>query len=115
MTLYRKRPIELEAAQWFINGDHPDDDCFRPFEDTGEVPTVLREGKLVRFYRHPSIDGDQQCKHCGKIMHFHGWIETLEGGHIVCPSDWIMTGTEGEHWPVKNNVFLKTYEKVEKT
>lgn len=41
------------------------------------------------------------------------WIETLEGGHVVTPGDWIATGVNGEHWPIKPDVFAKTYEPVE--
>jgi hypothetical protein len=44
-------------------------------------------------------------------MHYHGWIETLEGGHTVCPGDWIITGIRGEYYPCKPNIFELTYEK----
>lgn len=37
------------------------------------------------------------------------WIPTLEGGHVVTPGDWIATGAEGEHWPIKPDIFAKTY------
>lgn len=39
----------------------------------------------------------------------HGYIKTLEGGHIVTPGDWIATGVDGEHWPIKPGIFAKTY------
>ncbi len=38
------------------------------------------------------------------------WISTLEGGHVVSPGDWIATGVQGEHWPIKPDVFAATYE-----
>lgn len=38
------------------------------------------------------------------------WIDTLEGGHIVTPGDWIATGVKGEHWPIKPDIFAATYE-----
>jgi hypothetical protein len=41
------------------------------------------------------------------------WVETLEGGHIVTPGDWIATGIKGEHWPIKPDVFAATYEPVD--
>jgi len=110
---YRKKPVVIEAVQWFKNGDHPEDDCFRAFEDTGETPKEKREGKIVRYFRHPNIPGDIYCEHCQCTMHVHGWIDTLEGGHNVCPSDWIITGVKGERYPCKNNIFEMTYEKVE--
>ena len=40
------------------------------------------------------------------------WCPTLEGGHVVTPGDWIATGVQGEHWPIKPNVFAATYEAV---
>jgi len=110
---FRKKPVVIEATQWFKNGDHPLDDCFRPFEDTGKIPTEAREGKIVRYYRHPRCDSLFVCNHCGKIMHVHGWIDTLEGGHNVCPGDWIITGIKGEYYPCKPDIFEATYEKVE--
>ena len=109
---FRKKPVVIEAIRWQKNGDHPQDDCFRPFEDTGKIPTTAREGAIVRYYRTPTMDGQTPCKHCGIIMHHHGWIDTLEGGHIVCPGDWIITGVKGEFYPCKPDIFDATYEAV---
>jgi hypothetical protein len=106
----RKKPVEVEATQWHENGDHPHDDC-RTFTDK-EGKSFLGEGCVVRYYRHPETDGQTKCKHCGVIMHDHGWIDTLEGGHIVCPKDWIITGVSGERYPCKPDIFEKTYEEV---
>ena len=110
MSRYRKKPIVIEATQWHKSGDHPED----AREDiTGlDGKTFLGEGKVVRYYRTPDLDGQEQCKHCGEIMHNHGWIDTLEGGHIVCPGDWIITGVKGEHYPCKPDIFVETYEMV---
>ncbi|KKN53612.1 hypothetical protein LCGC14_0600430 [marine sediment metagenome] len=113
MTKYRKKPVVVEVSQWFKNGDHPEDNCLRPFEDTGKMPTEPREGEIVRYYRTPDLDGQDECKKCGDIMHNHGWIDTLEGGHIVCPADWIITGIKGEFYPCKPDIFEATYEKVD--
>lgn len=109
---FRKKPVVIEATQWFTNGDHPLDDCYRPFEDSGERPTLAREGKIVRYYRHPDVSGISLCDKCGHTMHDHGWIDTLEGGHNVCIGDWIITGVRGEHYPCKPNIFEMTYERV---
>ena len=46
-------------------------------------------------------------------MHVHGWIDTPEGGHIVCPGDYIITGVQGEYYPCKPDIFAQTYEKLE--
>lgn len=115
MGKYRKLPIVIEAVQWFKNGDHPEDDC-RMVEpspkSTTQFDPFLSEGKIVRYYRNPDDDGQRKCEHCGKIMHLHGWIDTLEGGHNVCPSDWIIKGVAGEFYPCKPDIFKQTYEEV---
>ncbi len=110
MAKFRKKPVVIEASQWFKNGDHPEDRVFRPFEDTGAIPTTGREGDVVRYYRHPEVSGDSVCEQCGVIHHHHGWIDTLEQGHRVCPGDWIITGIHGERYPCKAAIFAATYE-----
>lgn len=40
---YRKKPVVIEATQWFKNGDHPDDNPDQPGW----------EGKVVRYFRRP--------------------------------------------------------------
>lgn len=71
---FRKKPVVIEATQWFKMGDHP----------------------AVKIF-----------------MGERGWVETLEGGHIVTPGDWIITGVKGEHYPCKPDIFDMTYEPVE--
>lgn len=106
MTLHRKKPVLVEATQWFKNGDHPfDNSC--PISPTNPD---LAEGEVVRYYRTPDLDGETPCKHCSVIMHYHGWIDTLEGGHIVCPGDYIITGVQGERYPCKPDIFVATYD-----
>lgn len=111
MPKFRKKPVVIEAHQWLKNGDHPED-ATETFCVEGGKP-FEGEGHVVRYYRTPELDGQDQCKHCGKIMHLHGWIDTLEGGHTVCPGDWIITGVKGEKYPCKPDIFEQTYEKVE--
>jgi len=79
---FRKKPIIVEAKQWFKMGDHPD-----------VIP--------VTQYVTPW----QETKD-------YGWIKTLEGGHVVTPGDWIITGVKGEHYPCKPDIFKQTYERV---
>jgi hypothetical protein len=40
-------------------------------------------------------------------------IETLEGTMIASPGDWIVKGIHGEKYPVKQDIFEKTYKPVE--
>lgn len=88
MGAYRKKPVVIEASQWNATGDHP----------------------AVRSY---TIGGDRLCAKCQHRLLRHGWVDTLEGGHIVCPGDWIITGVQGEKYPCKPDIFEATYEKVE--
>ena len=39
-------------------------------------------------------------------------IKTLEGNMFFAIGDWIATGVNGEHWPVKDEIFKKTYRPV---
>ena len=110
MPMYRKKPVVIEASQWFKPGDHPKDNR-REFIGKDGKP-FLGEGDVVRYFRHPQIPGESICSRCGIRMHDHGWIDTLEGGHNVCPGDWIITGVKGEKYPCKPDVFEATYEKV---
>jgi hypothetical protein len=120
MTAFRKKPVVIEASQWFKNGDHPEDVATEMFDyPTGDGaytlqrPQVIREGAVVRYFRHPDVPGDKPCEQCGKPHHIHGWIDTLEQGHRVCPGDWIVTGVKGERYPCKPDIFAATYEAVE--
>lgn len=122
MAKYRKKPVVIEATQWFKNGDHPLDFAKEKTGfDNGEIRTWTGdevkangwEGQIVRYYRTPAGDGKIRCcEKCGVLMHHHGWIDTLEGGHIVCPCDWIITGVAGENYPCKPAIFAATYELV---
>ena len=98
---FRKTPIEIEATQWFRNGDHPQD---------GGSST---EGKVVRYFRRPNLLGVAYCHQCGAMFQDHGWLDTLEDGHRVCPGDWIIQGVKGELYPCKPDIFSMTYERVD--
>jgi len=116
MPKFRKKPVVIEAHRWLRNGDHPEDDC--EMIDDGEGP-YKGEGKIVRYYRNPDVPGTTVCRKdiygvsCAQDMHVHGWIDTLEDGHTVCPGDWIIRGVKGELYPCKPDIFEQTYEKVE--
>ena len=110
---FRKKPVVIEATRWFKNGDHPMDACEMVHPDsnsTTQFEPFLSEGKVVRYFRHPMLSGTNTCEYCRDIMRNHGWIDTLEGGYIVCPGDWIITGVKGEHYPCKPEIFEMTYE-----
>lgn len=87
-----KKPVAIEAYQWKEVSEYKEG--------------VVRD---VDYYRTPALDGKDKCRLCGVIMNHHGWIDTLEGGHIVCPNDYIITGVVGEKYPCKPDIFKKTY------
>lgn len=39
-------------------------------------------------------------------------IKTLEGDLLVHVGDWIATGINGEHWPIADDIFKKTYAEL---
>ena len=78
---YRKKPIFIEAVQWFKFGDHP---AVVPYTPAYESVSTNR-GK-------PSI-------------------KTLEGDiHFVSEGDWIIQGVKGEFYACKPDIFAMTYE-----
>ncbi len=40
------------------------------------------------------------------------WIETLEGRMAASAGDWIIKGVNGEFYPCKEDIFIKTYQEV---
>jgi hypothetical protein len=82
---YRKKPVVVEAMQWLGRDGHP---------------------SVTQYV----IGGNRDCNHCTRWMRDHGWIDTKEGGHIVCPGDWVITGVAGEQYPCKPDIFAATYE-----
>lgn len=86
MGRFRKKPVMVDAFQWWEHNIQPGDPV------------------------KPSALDQLGCAHCEHKISEHGWIDTLEGGHIVCPGDWIITGVKGEHYPCKPDIFEATYE-----
>ena len=87
---FRKKPVVIEATQWNKDGDHP---------NVIQIPETI-----LPTINDRNVTGDlSKC----------GWVGTLEGGHIVSPGDWIITGVQGEQYPCKPDIFEATYEPVE--
>lgn len=40
------------------------------------------------------------------------WIDTLEGRMTAYAGDWIIKGVNGEFYPCRNEIFIKTYQEV---
>lgn len=86
---FRKKPVVIEATQWWKDGDHPAVVSPPAYQSVGGYEVL--------------VDADST----------KGWVPTLEGGHVVTPGDWIITGVHGEHYPCKPDIFEKTYEPAE--
>lgn len=95
---FRKKPVVVDAWQW--NGFN--DIVFRH-----NVPLNCE----IRLYDNDVKN--RNCSLCGNMLQNHGWIKTLEGGHIVCIGDWIIKGVKGEFYPCKPDIFELTYDRVE--
>lgn len=85
MTTYRKKPVEVEAWQFFYDGP--------------TIPGV--------FYPEISEDGRTWIGDA-YVVTIHGERAHLENG------DWVITEPDGEHhYPCKPEIFDATYEPVE--
>lgn len=106
---YRERPRAVEATIWRRNGDHPGDGRER-FTD-GELKGELREGKVVRYYRHPSVPNERICPFCAYAYRQHGWIDSGGEGQRVCPGDVVITVGVDQYEVMKPDAFAEKYTK----
>lgn len=82
---YRKKPVVIEAVQWFKHGDHP----------------------AVQQYGESVVDHMPAYGACGFIT----TLESANGSnHHVITGDWIITGVKGEHYACKPDIFAATYD-----
>lgn len=93
---FRKKPIVIDA-ELFIEPD----------KAIGVHPYPVPLWRRMLWFKL------RTCRKCNLLLSRHGWIETLEGGHIACPGDWIITGVKGEKYPCKSDIFAATYEPVQ--
>jgi hypothetical protein len=89
MAKYRKKPVVIEAEQFFV------------WKDREDWP----KGVYMK-----TVKGNAESIHGAQVT-FH--IDTLEGPLNVSNEDWIITGVKGEKYPCKPDIFSATYEKVE--
>lgn len=78
-----KKPVEVQAVQW--TGNNYDE--------------------IVDFAGEWNVEWSVE--YWDKLI-----IYTLEGGHYVSLSDWIIRGVEGEFYSCKPDIFEQTYEEV---
>ncbi len=110
---YRKKPVLLEATQWFKNGDHPQDHS-TPIDTSGRGEK-LTEGQVVKFFRSLNIPGGRFCSECGNVMQKHGQINGLNGEEVVHPGDYVVTDAKGRFYVLRPEEFERLYEPYEPT
>lgn len=82
---YRKKPLVIEAIQW--------------------------NGKNTEAATKFIIDGGGDC-FLARTIDTPIYIKTLEGTIEANRNDWIIKGVNGEFYPIKDEIFKKTYEAV---
>ena len=90
MSLYRKKPVVIEA--------------FR----------LSDRGLIAEDWFWDAVTRNDIITHCfGKHEPDPAWceIKTLEGVMVAKSGDYIIRGVNGEIYPCKADIFLKTYEK----
>lgn len=89
MTKYRKKPVEIEAKQFNLG--------------------ITTKSEMLEFCPIANIGAlDEDSTDIRWFV-----IPTLEGDHEVTDGDYIIKGVEGEFYPCKPSIFLKTYDRVE--
>ena len=86
---FRKKPVVIEALQL-------------RWDTWSEMCDFVHVGKLS--------DGKPEGKQDGEKIQLQ--IPTLEGVMTANEGDWIIRGIAGELYPIKDCIFLKTYERV---
>jgi hypothetical protein len=99
---FRKKPVVIDAVK--LGWDTWSEMC--DFVGVGKLSDGKPEGCYLGENGQPR-KGHETTNRMGLL------IPTLEGLMIGSEGDWIIKGVNGEFYPVKNDIFLKTYEKVE--
>jgi hypothetical protein len=93
MAKYRKKPVVIDATQFFTAGDHP-----------AVVMALKNVGNGAIVGTSAPFDGPTTRTVFA--------IQTMEGWHEVTPGDWIITGVKNEVYPCKPDIFEATYDLV---
>jgi hypothetical protein len=105
--LYRLRKIE--ATKWLKNGDHPKDNVKTVAITQGR--TVQDEGEVVRYFRHPELEGTQKCPECHCTYHDHGFLDQGPG-QKVCPGSYVVTTGPDKYDVMPADIFEFLFKKV---
>lgn len=89
MPKFKKKPLVIEAIQW--EGDNRSSIA------------------IVHEFGIKNLEIEEDFITMTKYM----IIPTLEGKMRASPMDWIIKGVNGELYPCKPDIFVKTYDPVE--
>lgn len=90
MSKFRKRPVVVDAVQW-----------------TGKNVEEIRTFTNNKVHVRIEVEKNEP------VVTNYLTIPTMEGEMIASIGDCIVKGVEGEFYPCKPDIFVKTYEKVE--
>lgn len=97
MEKYRKKPVVVEAEQWF----------------PGKAIEGVHLAYLCKNCGYAWTAPVDACPECfSRDREDCGLVYTLEGAHQALPGDYIITGVKGEKYPCKPDIFAMTYEPV---
>ena len=93
MTKYRKKPVVIEAEQY---------------------KEGMEDGFEERYIDHNHPNRTFGIKVSEKDTPIQvPYINTLEGKLLITNGDWVITGIQGERYPIKTDIFEETYELAE--
>ncbi|MCT4542169.1 MAG: hypothetical protein N4A63_01360 [Vallitalea sp.] len=90
MPLYIKKALPIEAKEYSLGLEDGFDD----------IEEACKNGLDTKYYKSTISS------------HKVPYILTLEGKHYINEGDFIITGVDGERYPCKREIFLKTYTLV---
>lgn len=93
MSLYRKKPVVIEAVQW--TGDN----LFEVITFTDGKPDLSS-----------AVMADKWDQYVALVQRDGFKIKTLEGMMSATVGDYIIKGVQGEFYPCKPDIFSMTYE-----
>ena len=99
LTLYRKKPVVVEAMLW--DGEVAHAAAILDWVNSTEATATWTSGHTT----NPGFPDEAWVP--------NGiYIRTLEGTMHVSPGDYVIRGVQGEFYPCKPDIFEKTYEKA---
>src|SRR4051812_14482008 len=102
MASYRKRPVVIEAGQWFPPGDDRHNPAMLSHRkgNTVDPPDYRKVGDLYQFTTIQGMGDD--------IF----MIRTPRGDLRVSPGDWIITNVDGTKYSCERELFELLHEPV---